>query len=144
MAGIRFDTRIVVDNTSNILRSVSTASKKAMTDVTNDLAKASSGATPHKTGKLEDSYTKQVGYDSSYKLYGEVAYNVVARNGFNYAVKMHEANYNLGEGSRAKSGGKGMSGKSYPVGNKFLTRVLEGEKSAYTRHIDDSIKSALR
>lgn len=144
MAGIRFDTRIVVDNTSTILRSVSTASKKAMTDAVNDLAKASSGATPHKTGKLEDSYTKQVGYDSASKLYGEVSYNVVARNGFNYAVKMHEANYNLGDGSRAKSGGKGMSGKTYPVGNKFLTRVLEGEKSAYTRHIDDSIKSALR
>jgi hypothetical protein len=144
MAGVRVDTRIVVDNRASILREVSQASKQAMTDVTNDIAKASSGATPHKTGKLEDSYSTEVGYDSAYKLFGEVSYSVVAQNGYNYAVKMHEEQYNLGTGSRNKPGGRGMSGNTYAVGNHFLTRVLEGEKATYTRHIDNSIKNALR
>jgi hypothetical protein len=56
---------------------------------------------------------------------------------------MHEGNYELGEGSRQKSGGSGMSGRTYPVGKHFLTGVLEGEKQTYVKHMEKGIKNEL-
>ncbi|MDT0155641.1 hypothetical protein Q9R51_26375, partial [Priestia aryabhattai] len=89
-----------------------------------------------------DSYTTEVSHDSTYRIKGTVSYSV-SEGGYNYAVKMHEGTYNLGAGSQAKSGGHGMSGKTYPVGNKFLTRPLEGEADAYKKHLEKGIKNQL-
>lgn len=146
MGGVNVKFQILRDNSAIISRKVSNGAKTAMQDVVNDLAKASSGATPHDKGILEDSYSKEVGYDSGYRLKGTVSYNVSeggSGGGYNYAIAMHEKTYNLGAGSQAKGGGKGMSGKSYPVGNKFLTRPLEGEADAYKKHLEKGIKNQL-
>ncbi|UTV34875.1 hypothetical protein [Bacillus altitudinis] len=63
---------------------------------------------------------------------------------FNYAIWIHEQTYNLGERSRQKAGGSGLSGKRYSVGNKYLTRPLEGEAPTYRELIEQEIKKALR
>lgn len=144
--GVNVNVRILRDNRNIISRNASKGAKTAMNDVLDNLAKASSGSAPHDKGILDDSWTKEVGYENA-KLFGRVSYNVLghgADGDFNYAVAMHEGNYNLGEGSRQKSGGKGMSGRTYPVGKHFLTGVLEGEKEAYTKHIEKGIKNELK
>ncbi|PFW43796.1 hypothetical protein [Priestia megaterium] len=143
MGGVKVNFRVLRDNKALISRLASQGAQTAMQDVVNDLAKASSGAAPHLTGRLEDSYTTEVGHDSAYRIKGTVSYSV-SEGGYNYAIKMHEGNYNLGAGSQAKNGGQGMSGKSYPVGNKFLTRPLEGEADAYSKHLEKGIKNQLR
>lgn len=143
---IRMDVELIRDNRKIISKRVSKASKKAMDDVVNNLVKASSGSAPQDKSILEDSWTKEVGYDSQYKLFGKVSYNVLehgADGDYNYAVAMHEGNYELGEGSLEKTGGKGMSGRTYPVGKHFLSGVAEGEEETYVKHIKKGIKNEL-
>jgi len=133
------------DRRAIIARNVSNGAKTAMKDITDNLAMASSGSAPHDKGILDDSWTKEVGYESN-RLFGRVSYNVLENGSggdYNYAVRMHEGNYELGEGSRQKSGGKGMSGRTYPVGKHFLTGVLEGEKQTYVKHMEKGIKNEL-
>jgi hypothetical protein len=145
MGGVKVT--LLKDNKKLISNLASLGAKTAMTDIVNNLAKASSGSAPHDKGILDDSWTTEVGYDSTFRLGGKVSYNVSesgSNGNYNYAVKMHEGNYNLGEGSRKKPGGKGMSGKSYPVGKHFLTGVLAGEKDTYTKHLEKGIKNKLK
>ena len=133
------------DRRAIISRNVSNGAKTAMKDITDNLAMASSGSAPHDKGILDDSWTKEVGYESN-RLFGRVSYNVLENGSggdYNYAIRMHEGNYELGEGSRQKSGGKGMSGRTYPVGKHFLTGVLEGEKTTYIKHMEKGIKNEL-
>jgi hypothetical protein len=134
--------KILQDNRRLISKKASEGAKTAMKDVVDNLVKASSGSAPHDKGILEDSWSKEIGYNGN-KLFGKVSYSVVGEGGFNYAIAMHEGNYNLGEGSRGKSGGKGMSGKTYPVGKHFLTGVAEGEAQAYSEHMEKGIKNQL-
>jgi hypothetical protein len=141
MTRITFDIKIG----KNLIPQVTADTKRSITQsirtIAQDVARTSSETAPHKTGDLEDSYTVE------YQMRGDqitatVEY-AVYKDGFNYAIAMHEWTYNLGEGSLAKAGGTGMSGTHYPVGNKFLTRVLEGEAETYRNYIWDKIKAQL-
>jgi hypothetical protein len=118
----------------------------AMNDVADDLVRTSSETAPHDKGILEKSSSKEVKWSNG-KIEATVEYSVKEENsngGFNYALKMHEDQYQLGERSRQKDGGTGMSGKHYEVGNKFLTRILEGEASTYREHIIRTVNDKLR
>ncbi len=115
--------------------------KEAVRVVAQDVARTSSGATPHYQGDLAGSYS--IAYQFSGDMLTATVEYAVFNGGFNYAIAMHEWTYKLGEGSKAKGGGTGMSGKTYAVGNKFLTRVLEGEAQAYTDYINEQIRKAL-
>ncbi|WP_214796577.1 MULTISPECIES: hypothetical protein [unclassified Exiguobacterium] len=141
--GVRFDIKMKVDNTAKITRKVQSNSERAMNDIVDNLVKASSGATPIDKGILQDSWAKKV-TASGNKVSGQVSYAALAKNGFNYALKMHEGFYNLGEGSQAKSGGKGMSGRVYPVGRRFLAGTFEGEQATYKNHMSKEIKNAIK
>jgi len=119
---------------------------RALNRVLDDLVRTSSQSAPHDKGILEKSWSKEVKLEGLSPV-GIVSYTVKKAGGagkqngnFNYALKMHETNYNLGEGSRAKPGGTGMSGKTYPVGKGFLAGVLNGEAETYQKHIDKAIK----
>lgn len=133
---------IKVDIVSNKFRVYSNSAKKAYTkalgDCIDDLVRTSSQSAPHDEGVLEKSWSKEIAFNGN-QPYGEVSYSVKGKSGYNYALKMHEGGYQLGEGSLAKRGGTGMSGKSYPVGPKYLTGVLNGEKDAYRKHIEQAL-----
>ncbi|PGM50810.1 HK97 gp10 family phage protein [Bacillus thuringiensis] len=128
-------------NARAIIDAASTAAKEALEDITNDIVKASSGAAPHDEGTLEKSWSKEVTKQNG-KLVGQVQYAVRGENGYNYAVKMHEQQYNLGAKSVGKSG-TGMSGAAYPVGSHFLTRPFNGEMPTYKKHIEKKLKVKL-
>lgn len=131
------------DNTARFKRELDNSLKTAFEDVVNDLARTASETTPIDKGTLQQSYEKEVkkgarGYE------GSVTFTVRETNSggnYNYAVRMHEdMSYKLGEKSLRRQGGIGMSGKRYSVGNKYLTRVLEGEHEAYKKHLDETVK----
>jgi hypothetical protein len=141
MARINVDVRISRNLVNKISKSTKQTVKQSVRTIAQDLARTSSESAPHLTGDLEDSYTieYQLGGDS---ISATVEF-AVFKNGFNYAIAMHEWTYKLGEGSQAKGGGTGMSGTTYEVGRKYLTRVLEGEKDAYRDYIGEQIKKQL-
>ncbi|MDF2612544.1 MAG: hypothetical protein K0S71_330 [Clostridia bacterium] len=126
------------DNSKQFLAELDRALQSAMQDVVNDLARTSSGAAPIDRGVLQGSYDKEVKKVGG-RYAGTVKY-IVKENGFNYASYMHEGTYKLGKSSLQKGSVRGMSGKSYKVGNKFLTRVIDGEHRAYTEHVSKVIK----
>jgi hypothetical protein len=117
--------------------------KLGLQDCLDDVVRTSSQNAPHDEGVLEKSWTKEI-KDTE----GTVSYSVKKRGGkgskhgnFNYALKMHEEHYNLGDGSKAKAGGVGMSGKQYTVGTGYLSQVIKGEKETYIKHIEDMVKN---
>jgi hypothetical protein len=141
MARLKYDVKIAKNLVPKVTRDVEATVRKSVRTIAQDLARTSSESAPHLTGDLEDSYT--VSYSNAGgKIVATVEF-AVFKGGFNYAIAMHEWTYNLGEGSQAKAGGIGMSGKSYVVGRKFLTRVLEGESDAYVQYIEEQIRQIL-
>lgn len=116
--------------------------KQSLNEIMDDLVRTSSASAPHKTGTLEQSWSKELKVQGS-EPYGIVSYSASSRGGngnYNYALKMHEGGYELGERSKAKSGGTGMSGRHYPVGAGFLGGVLQGEEQAYKNHIEQALR----
>jgi len=117
--------------------------QQGLEDVLDDLVRTSSQNAPHDEGVLEKAWSKEIRGNK-----GTVSFTVKKAGGkgkkkgnFNYALKMHEETYNLGEGSLAKTGGVGMSGKQYDVGTGYLGNVLKGEEEAYKKHIEQKIKN---
>ncbi|PEM65335.1 hypothetical protein CN613_25675 [Bacillus pseudomycoides] len=129
-------------NGNAVGKAIERASKEALEDVLNDLVKASSGAAPHDEGTLEKSWSKEISKDGE-GFVGTVSYAVRGENGYNYAIKMHEQQYNLGEKSLAKGGGTGMSGANYQVGSHFLTRPLHGEEAAYQKYVAKQVAKVI-
>lgn len=126
-------------------RKVKQSTKNAMQDVLDDLVRTSSQSAPHDEGILEKSWSKEVKMSGD-TTKGFVSYTVNAVGGdggkFNYALKMHEEEYNLGKKSEEKTGGVGMSGKSYSVGTGYLGDVLKGETDTYSKYIEKVIRDA--
>ncbi|UKL30009.1 hypothetical protein [Bacillus phage PK2] len=142
MTNIRFDVRI----SKNLVKRFSTSARNSVSrsvkTIAQDLARTASESAPHLTGDLEDSYAIEYSLSGN-KMTATVEF-AVFKGGFNYAIAMHEWTYNLGAGSQAKGGGTGMSGTTYAVGRKFLSRVLEGEGQAYADYISEQLRSVLR
>lgn len=129
------------------LASILAATKQAMNDCVDDLVQASSGASPHDKGFLDESWDREVKVENG-EVVGAVGYGVREKdpsgNVTNYAIWIHEGTYNLGERSIAKSGGdSGLSGNHYPVGNKFLERPFKADSEAYKKHINDKVREVL-
>lgn len=141
MTQLKFSVKLKNDLSRAVTRKVQQATNSATRTIAQDLARASSGATPHKTGDLEGSYS--IAYSLGLGKSSATVEYAVYHKGYNYALAMHEGVYNLGEGSLAKGGGTGMSGKTYSVGRKFLTRVLEGESETYKEYYKTQIKRAI-
>ncbi|SHE66268.1 hypothetical protein SAMN05444392_102276 [Seinonella peptonophila] len=110
-------------------------------NVGDSLAMTASGAAPHDEGILEKSYDVTV---SGSVIASAIVGFKATNRGFDYALMMHEGDYNLGPGSLAKSGGIGMSGANYAVGRKYLHRPLYGEANKYTQYINLALVAAIQ
>lgn len=131
-----------------IERAVEKATMKAMKFAMKDLERVASETAPLDEGDLEMGGVHDV--DTTSKgLKGWVWFEAWNDNpdrsyDFNYAVWTHEQTYNLGPKSKKKGSGSGLSGKTYPVGNKYLTRPLEGESPFYRDKIEEEVKESLK
>jgi hypothetical protein len=140
--------RGLASNTKKILKAVDQASSQTMNFAMKDLERVASETAPLDEGDLElggshgvnkkgDAYEGWVKFEAWNDEPGR-SYD------FNYAIWTHEESYNLGERSQQKGGGSGLSGNSYPVNNKYLTRPLEGEAPFYRDKIEEEVKKKLR
>lgn len=132
----------VTDDTSKISRKMAKNLQQAVTDVTLDIKRVSSASAPHKTGRLEkNTHSVQV---EGKAIVGTVKFNAVNK-GFNYAVWTHNATYNLGERSKAKSGGKSKYGSgSVPVGKGYLKNTVDNGRSGYREHLKTAFEEAIK
>ncbi|PDY93196.1 hypothetical protein CON09_08160 [Bacillus anthracis] len=135
-------------NMKKIEKAVFNASTKTMKMAMQDLERVASETAPYEEGDLEMGGFHDVDVNGK-EITGWVgfeAWNDAPNRSydFNYAIWIHEETYNLGEGSKQKGGGSGMSGASYPVGNKYLTRPHEGEAPTYRNKIEEEVKKSLR
>lgn len=135
---------------SRVKKTVRDSIQEAVEDVSDDLVRTSSESSPHRNGILEQSYGKSVAWRGD-KCVAVVDYSVKednGQNGFDYGAWIHEdEDYNLGEKSEQKAaggGGVGMSGKSYEVGPKFLTRPLHGEAETYKNYMQSIVDENLK
>jgi hypothetical protein len=135
-------------NMKKIEKKVFNASVKTMKKNMMDLERVASETAPLDEGDLEMGGFHDVDINGK-EIMGWVGFEAWNDHpnrsyDFNYAIWIHEETYNLGAKSKQKGGGRGLSGKSYPVGNKYLTRPLEGEKLVYREQIKQAIKKKLR
>lgn len=135
-------------NMKKITKIMEKATLKTMKNAMKDLERVASETAPYEEGDLEMGGFHDVDKDGS-KLIGWVGFEAWADHpnrsyDFNYAIWIHEERYNLGELSKAKGSGSGLSGATYDVGRKYLTRPHEGEAPTYRNMIEQDLKKALR
>lgn len=139
----KFKTKVTIEDKAlqKAMKAARKTLKMAIEDCMDDLVQVSGDAAPHYKGILEGSSSKEITVKKKgIEIEATVEYSV-AEGDYNYAIKMHETTYKLGEGSLKKPGGQSrMSGKHYEVGPKFLTRPLEGDKEAYEAYINEKLR----
>jgi hypothetical protein len=131
-----------VDNSKLLNGRIKKAMKDAVLDVTLDLKRVASMSAPHDTGYLEKNAQHEVFVASQY-VEGTVGFSAV-ENGFNYAQWTHDEEYELGEKSARKRGGKSKFGSgTVPVGKGYLENALEYNKQGYIDHIRQKYREAV-
>jgi hypothetical protein len=138
--GLEFDFSGVVANMATATARVKLAALNGVQDSVDDLKRIAADIAPIDSSDLRRSGHATV-RQSATETVGEVSFSAVDNSGgnrFNYAIKMHEGDYNLGPLSAAAPGTDG-----YEVGNKYLERPLRGEADKYMRWIAEEIKDAV-
>ncbi|MFZ7945663.1 hypothetical protein [Neobacillus sp. 19] len=138
--GLSFDFASVVANMNTATSRVRQAAKDGMHDSVDDLKRIAVDIAPIDSSDLRRSGNTTV-RETAGDVVGEVSFSAVDNSGgtpYNYAIWIHEGEYNLGPLSAGSPGTDG-----YDVGNKYLERPLKGEADKYVRWIADEIKDAV-
>lgn len=117
-------------------RKVVQAAKEGVEDALDDLEYISSNIAPIDSSQLRKSSQKQV-KEVNGGIAGELTFSAIEKSGekrFNYALWIHEEDYNLGTRSQAAGGTNG-----YEVGNKYIERPLKGEAERYVKNWSEKI-----
>jgi hypothetical protein len=131
-----------IDKSKLINKKVKKAMRDAMTDITLDMKRVASLSAPHDTGFLEKNAEHEVYVGSQY-IEGTVGFSAM-RKGFNYAEWTHNEDYELGEKSKRKKGGKSKFGSGrVPVGKGYLENALKQNEAGYLQHLQDAYRDAL-
>lgn len=142
MAKFKVDAKFI-DKSELINSKIKKHMKDAVLDVTLDLKRVASAAAPKDTGFLEKNAQHEVFVGSQY-VEGAVGFSAVEK-GFDYATWTHNEDYNLGEKSKKKPGGKSKFGSGIvPVGKGYLENALEMNKAGYLRHLQDKYNEATK
>lgn len=119
------------------------AAADGMNKIVTDLVRVSSEAAPFEEGDLERAGDKTV-LSTTNSVIGVVGYEVYNKD-FEYALWIHEdGSYNLQEGSLTKADAKGLSGRTYPVDRKYMSRPLYGEADTYKKILEEEVEKAFR
>jgi hypothetical protein len=139
----RFNVKVDFTDKSKLLNGkIKKAMKDAVLDVTLDLKRVASMSAPHDTGYLEKNAQHEVFVASQY-VEGTVGFSAV-EHGFDYAQWTHDEEYELGEKSAKKRGGKSKFGSgTVPVGTGYLKNALEMNKQGYIDHIKQKYREAI-
>lgn len=126
MNNFEFDTSNFLQFIANKQDDIRDETKKRAHDIADDLARIAVDIAPIKSSNLRGSVDTVV-KENKNNIVAEVSFSVInEEDNYNYALRMHEEDYNLGEKSKQAHGTDG-----YQVGNKYLERPLYGEKDKY-------------
>ena len=132
-----------IDKTAMIRKAVKRNMTDAIVDVTLDLKRVASKSAPHASGFLEKNAKHEIYVSGSYAE-GTVSFSAV-EDGFDYAEWTHNEDYELGEKSAKKTGGKSKFGSGIvPVGRGYLENALQNNKKGYMNHIEDKYREAFK
>jgi hypothetical protein len=138
--GLEFDFSGVVANMAQATARVKLAARNGVQDSVDDLKRIAVDIAPIDSSDLRRSGHATV-RQSTQEIVGEVSFSAVDNSSgqrFNYAVWIHEGEYNLGPLSAQAPGTDG-----YEVGNKYLERPLKGEAEKYMRWIAEEIEDVV-
>lgn len=122
-------------------KKITSTVKECITDYTDDLYMVAVSRTPVDEGNLETSGKKSV--TSGSNIVGEVSFNATNK-GFNYAVKMHESKYKLGEKSKRKRPMRSKyANRSFNVGSKYLVGTALASQKGYTKDLNERLGKVL-
>lgn len=134
---------------SQSFKHLGTSMKKAVQngieDCTADLLRVASLRTPVDSTTLEQSGSSKVS-TSSTKVTGHVSFKAMNK-GYNYAKRMNDAKYNLGEKSLKKSKAGVRSrfcSESLKVGTGYLTDTAEKCEQGYTDYVQDKVNEVIK
>lgn len=143
---IEFDASEFLDNLDLANEIVQQGARLGMHDSVDEVVRIASEITPIDKGTLQKAHAEEVKINSG-SIEGIIEFSVkeAQKNGqhYDYALWIHEGDYNLGEQSLMSQGTSGWSGKTYPVGNKYLERPIKGEEDAIKEHIAKTIRNLL-
>lgn len=133
---------VIKDNTDKYLNRLSDNLGTYMEDVALDLTNAAKSSAPHLTGVLEKSINSELSHNKdSIKI--TISATAKDEKGYDYAPKMHDGKYNLGEQSLAKpSGTSGISNQEFGVGSGFIKNPLELSFDSYVKYISEGINKS--
>lgn len=115
--------------------------RTAMEDYTADLRAVSVSRTPYRKGNLESSSNSNV--SGTTKVVGEVSF-LATNKGYNYAAKMHDGNYKLGDKSKSKKAKRSKySQKSFKVGKGYLKDTAKSCEKGYTKDLNERLGKLL-
>ncbi|WP_304428077.1 hypothetical protein [uncultured Clostridium sp.] len=131
---------IIPQGLLNLDRNIIRAVEDAVEDCTDDLLRVATLRTPVDSRTLEQNGTSNVD-KSGNKIVGQVSFSAINK-GFNYAKKMNEGKYNLGEKSLTKSA-RGVRSKftqaTMNVGSGYLDDTAQKCQKGYTDYINYKI-----
>lgn len=130
----------ITDNITGLGDKLERNAKEAFNTVATDIQRTSADASPKDTGHLEKNHLDI--------QYGGTTWNAIvwfmAFNGsFDYAHWTHTADYRLGTGSEAKSGGSSRFAGHVPVGKGYLSNTVSQGHTAYVNHISSAITDTI-
>lgn len=115
------------DNTKQYTTDLHNAVQDAITDLGNDLQGVAKQAAPEKDGNLVGNIT--VKFSNSGGAYQADLESTAMRKSYNYAVKIHDGKYKLGEKSKSKPQAQSKLGNiNKNVGRQYL--IGSGEKAS--------------
>lgn len=130
----------IPQNLLNLDRNIIRAVEGAVEDCTDDLLRVATLRTPVDSRTLEQSGTSKVN-KSCGNIVGQVSFSAINK-GYNYAKKMNEGKYNLGEKSLTKSA-RGVRSQfttsTMNVGSGYLDDTAEKCQKGYTDYINYKI-----
>lgn len=134
MSGFEFDASDFISKLTGTEARALDAGFTAVGDSLDDLDRIATNIAPLDSSTLRKSSTKTVGLESN-AVVGELSFSAVEKTGsrrFNYALWIHEMDFNLGPKSQGGTDG-------YSVGNKYVERPLKGESERYIRNWAEAI-----
>lgn len=140
MSGLEFDPSDFISKLTGTEARTLDSGVTAVQDSLDDLDRIATNIAPIDKSNLRKSSKKKVGLESK-GLVGELSFSVIEESGkgkFNYALWIHEMDYNLGVRSAGAGGTDG-----YSVGNKYIERPLKGESERYIKEWAQEIRKGI-
>lgn len=128
---------ILVSRLRNIAKKVPDHARRTMNNAADKIVERAKLMCPHDSGALENSIHKEVVSETNQRL----AINIVAGEGLDYAVMIHENYDENHEGPNTRL--KQAANPGVVIGRHFLTRAVDEQKAKMDKMMIEAVTSAI-